>query len=128
MYDSTRGVRWFSGAGCLASDVVEWLVFALVWLPIMAGAQWLAIRRSKQAAVILEGWAADHGHQLLEARRSWLYPGPFFWNRGQAVFFIRLVTPEGSRRMGWARVGRGHALFPVSDVVEVRFDDERGSR
>ena len=50
-------------------DDVEWLVFALVWLPIMAAAQWLAIRRSRQAAVILKGWAADHGHQLLEARR-----------------------------------------------------------
>lgn len=102
---------------------MEWLVFALVMVPAVVVTQWLAIRRSKEAAVILSRWAAGEGHKLLETRRAWFYPGPFWLRRGQAVFFIRLVTASGNRRMGWARIGRGWALGPVANAVEVRWDE-----
>lgn len=98
-------------------------MFALVMVPAAVVTQWLAIRRSREAAVILSSWAAGEGHKLLEARRAWFYPGPFWLRTGQAVFFIRLVTASDARRMGWARVGRGWALGPVADAVEVRWEE-----
>ncbi len=102
---------------------MEWLV-ALVMVPAVVVTQWLAIRRSKEAAVILSRWAAGDGHKLLETRDA---PGcirdPSGFAGGQAVFFIRLVTASGNRRMGWARVGRGWALGPVANAVEVHWDE-----
>ncbi len=74
-------------------------------------------------AVILSRWAAGEGHELLETRRAWFYPGPFWLRSGQAVFFIRLVNANGTRRMGWVRIGRGCALWPVADAVEVRWEE-----
>jgi hypothetical protein len=73
---------------------------------------------------MLEQWAGDQGYRLTDAEYRWFARGPFFWtsSKGQTVYRIAVVTPEGFRHTGWARCG-GWFFGLLSRKVTVKWDN-----
>jgi hypothetical protein len=106
----------------LATDFGEGLfaVFVIAAVPLGAG-MWLWSRA--RASAMLDRWALRHGVRLVSAEHRSLFRGPFFWTtgRGQLVYRIAVRYPDGTVRVGWARLG-GWLLGLLVDVVDVRWD------
>lgn len=93
-------------------------------LALGAGLWWVGIRLSRRTMAILEGRAGRDGYQLVEARRALVRFGPFrsYSNTRQPIFRIRVLTADGTRRTGWARVGTMWSTG-MPEEVEIRLDD-----
>ncbi|MHC4743692.1 MAG: hypothetical protein ACYS8Z_17385 [Planctomycetota bacterium] len=73
---------------------------------------------------ILEQWARENGHQLLESNFRWLRKGPFFFtsSKNQMVYYVKVKTPNGQIKTGWVRCG---SFFwgILKEKAEVRWDE-----
>ena len=80
--------------------------------------------RSCRCEEILNGWAEDHGYEILSSEYCWFWKGPFlFWaSKVQAVFFVRVRTRDGRVRCGWVRCGSWF-LGLFRNEAEVRWDE-----
>ena len=81
----------------------------------------LVFRRSRR---MLEGWAGRNGYELLEARRRWVFRGPFWWRTSDQQMVYRIVVQDqaGQVRRGYARVG-GWVFGVLTPKIAVKWDD-----
>lgn len=99
-----------------------WLIF-LILLVVglgMASFYWGRIR----SRWMIEEWAQQNNLTILGAEYKWFSRGPFFWtsSKGQTVYRITAITPEGHHHTGWARCG-GFFMGLLTNKVTVKWDN-----
>jgi hypothetical protein len=102
-------------------DVQENIAWMAVLVLALAGSFYILFSRSRR---LLDGWAAEHGYELLRADLRPFLKGPFFWSsKGQTVYRVLVRDRQGQERAGWVRCG-SWLLGLLSDQVEARWDAE----
>lgn len=73
---------------------------------------------------MLEQWARDNGHQLLEYKFRWLRKGPFFFtsSKNQMVYYVKVKIPDGQIKTGWVRCG-SFWWGILTEKAEVRWEE-----
>ena len=72
---------------------------------------------------ILQKWATESGHKIINAQRQWLFAGPFtfHWN-GQVVLRFQALNEHGTAISGWALCGGPGISFFFDRKIRVQFD------
>ena len=100
-------------------------ILAAVLLPLVATAaimiNILYYRRGRQ---LLSDWADERGIRIIWKERRYLRTGPFFLrsSRGQIIYRIVAMNPDGIRRKGGVRIG-GFLFGVLSRKISVIWDD-----
>ena len=73
---------------------------------------------------LIENWAIENSYQILKQENRLLRRGPFFWTttKGQVVYYVLLLDPQGNKRNAWVRCG-SFWLGVLSDDVEIQWQD-----
>jgi hypothetical protein len=81
---------------------------------------WWHFERSRS---LLHQWAAGNDYRIVRQEYRYFFRGPFLWTspKGQAVYYVVIEDPAGTRRSGWVRCGNPWFGL-LSDKVEVRWD------
>ena len=78
----------------------------------------VATKKSVPAPARIEGWAKKSGVLILTAERRLFLKGPFWAQRGGAVYRVRVRDSRQEERDGWLRLQ--YALFG-QDSEEIRW-------
>lgn len=72
---------------------------------------------------LVEEWARQHSYALEECQYRYLTRGPYLWasSKSQAVYRVKVRTPDGQVHWGWVRCG-GWIAGMFSNQVDVRWD------
>jgi hypothetical protein len=95
------------------------MLMPIVFVALFVASIWLYFARSEE---ILRRWAAEHGFEIISARRAF-FGGPFWWRKSenQAVFRVTVRDAAGRTRSGHVRCG-GWFLGLFSDAATAEWD------
>jgi hypothetical protein len=82
------------------------LPLVILVITIVAGALLRGNRRSRE---LVQAWAGRNGYQIIQAKRRYLFTGPFpqVTSRGAQVYRVEVEVRPGHTRSGWVMCGSG---------------------
>jgi hypothetical protein len=100
--------------------LLQQLVIGGLFLMVIAMVMAAFYGRSKS---LLQNWAVENDLEIVARQRRFLRRGPYLWmtSKGQDVYRVTVVCPDGVQRSAWVRCG-GFFKGMFSDNVDVTWD------
>jgi|SRR5579883_1850067 len=113
--------RWNLGVEA-AGVVIGCAALSILLISAFIGWNWLFLKRGR---IVLEGWAAAQGYEVLQCESPFATGAFSFWttSRGQVVYFVTLRDRVGRERSAWVRCGSFLGSVLSSDDIEVKWND-----
>jgi len=82
------------------------LPLVILVITIIAGA---LLRGNRHSRELVQAWADRNGYQIIQAKRRYLFTGPFpqVTSRGAQVYRVEVEVRPGLTRTGWVMCGSG---------------------